>query len=99
MTDERMIKFHKDAALNQQMKTLLSKLNIGFDEVTVLGGGAHISVRCESRNTADKWVLALAAIFKGSKVIVAKAIWNAAINKGVQLNPTRRNGFYISASA
>ena len=99
MTDERMIKFHKDAAANKQMEVLLSKLNIGFDKLTVLGGGVHIIVRCESRNTADKWAFALAAIFKGSKVIVANATRNAAINKGVQLNPTRRNGFYISASA
>lgn len=85
--------------LNSAMEAKLQTAGIGFETIKVFGViRQNVHVKCVSRDTADKWVQLLAAVFHGAKVSCTATVWNAADNKGSNLAPTMRKGWLIAVA-
>lgn len=82
--------------MHQKIKEKLEELNIAYEKIDVFGASRlNIHVACKSRNTADKWIVALSFAFKGAKIGVVKTSWEAKNNKGTCLLPTKIDGYRV----
>lgn len=85
--------------LNNAMQAKLASLGFGFESLKVFGTiRQNVHVVCISRNTADKWAMTLATIFKGGKITCTPTTWEAAENKNTTLRPTMRKGWLVTAA-
>jgi len=85
--------------IKTKMLETLKKAGLGYEDIKVFGAiRCNVHVVCVSRDTADKWAMLLAGVFKGSKVALVSHVWNAVEQKGTCLKPTMRKGFLIAVA-
>jgi hypothetical protein len=85
-------------AAQAQMEAKLAELGLGAESIKVFGAiRTNVHVVCVSRETADKWAMALAQIFAARPTVVP-TIWKAATNKERRLFPVRK-GFLVAVAA
>ncbi|MBR8188256.1 hypothetical protein KDW82_04170 [Burkholderia vietnamiensis] len=86
--------------MNLALKEKLESLPYGRESIKVFGAiRCNVHIVCVSRNTADKWALALAQAFRGANITVTPHRWHAAENKNSCLCPSTRDGFLIGMIA
>ena len=83
-----------NAQLIQRMDVLVRSLPIPSRSIKVFGGiKCYIHISCESRKTAEKWVITLGK-FCGT-VTCVESIEDAVCNKNTTLRPTAIKVFKI----
>lgn len=86
-------------SLHQQMQAKLEEAGIPAESIKVFGAiRCNVHVVCVSRETARKWEMLLARVFR-SKVSCVETRWEAATNKGTSLRPTMRKGYLVAVAA
>lgn len=86
--------------LNDAMEAKLKGAGLAFETIKVFGViRQNVHIKCVSRDTANKWAMLLAQVFKGEKVTTVATSWEAKENKGTNLKPTLRNGFLVAVAA
>jgi hypothetical protein len=86
--------------LHTEFRAKLMQLGIPAHDVKAFGTiRTNVHVLCIGRDTATRWVHALHQVFPGASVATSATSWEASINRGTCLRPTKVQGFFVSVSA
>jgi hypothetical protein len=88
---------HMTGEILKAFEAKLQQLPYGYESMKVFGAiRLNVHITCQSRETANNWVAALAPV---GKVTITETMWNAKENKGPALCPTIKRGYLISMVA